>query len=152
MPTSESSLEALENRVAKLEAQNRRLKKAGIASLLLAVAVITMGQAKSDRTIEADTVKAHTVTADVIQLTDAESHAVTLLVPGLVTVQTNSGKDRVIIDTSEGPSVHVTDREGFSAALGVSSLVTTKTGYKNQTSAAAVVLFGKDNKVLWSAP
>lgn len=152
MQTPDSSLEALAIRVANLETQNRRLKKAGIAALLLAVAVITMGQAKSDQTIEADTVKAHTVTADVIQLTDAESHAVTLLVPGLVTVQTNSGKDRVIIDTSEGPSVHVADKEGFSAELGVSSLVITKTGYKSQTSAASIALFGKDKKVLWSAP
>lgn len=46
MPTPESSLEALANRVAKLEAQNRLVKKAGIAASLIAVAVLTMGQAK----------------------------------------------------------------------------------------------------------
>ena len=46
MPTPESSLEALASRVAKLEAQNRRLKKTGIALLIVAVAMITMGQAK----------------------------------------------------------------------------------------------------------
>ncbi len=46
MQTSESSLEVLEIRVAKLEAQNRGFKKLGIAGLLVAVTMITMGQAK----------------------------------------------------------------------------------------------------------
>lgn len=46
MPTSESSLESLANRVAKLEAQNRHLKKTGITLFIVAVAMITMGQAK----------------------------------------------------------------------------------------------------------
>ena len=68
MPTPESSLESLANRVAKLEAQNRRLKKAGLASLIFAAAVIAMSQAKSDQTIEANTVKAKRITADTIQL------------------------------------------------------------------------------------
>jgi len=54
MQTPESSLEALANRVAKLEAQNRRLKKAGIASLIAAVAVIAMGQAPAKKVIEAN--------------------------------------------------------------------------------------------------
>ena len=46
MQTPESTLEVLANRVAKLEAQNRRLKKVGIALLIVAVGVITMGQVK----------------------------------------------------------------------------------------------------------
>ena len=44
MPTPESSLESLAIRVAKLEAQNRRLKKAVIAALFIAMAVLTMGR------------------------------------------------------------------------------------------------------------
>ena len=54
MQTPESSLEALANRVAKLEAQNRRLKKAGIASFIVAAAVIAMGQAPAKKVIEAN--------------------------------------------------------------------------------------------------
>lgn len=54
MQTPESSLEVLANRVAKLEAQNRWLKKAGIASLIVAATVIGMGQAQSNRTVEAN--------------------------------------------------------------------------------------------------
>jgi hypothetical protein len=53
MQTPESSVEALANRVAKLESQNRRLKKTGIVALLFAAAVIVMGQANTDHTIDA---------------------------------------------------------------------------------------------------
>lgn len=54
MQTPESSLEALANRVANLEMQNRRLKKAGIASFIVAAAVIAMGQAPAKKVIEAN--------------------------------------------------------------------------------------------------
>jgi hypothetical protein len=53
MPTPESSLEALANRIAKLEVQNQRLKKMGIASLV-AAAVIAMGRAPIKKVIEAN--------------------------------------------------------------------------------------------------
>jgi hypothetical protein len=46
MPTPESSLEALAIRVSRLEAQNRRLKKTGMTSFIVAVAIIMMGQEK----------------------------------------------------------------------------------------------------------
>lgn len=54
MQTPEFSLEALASRVAKLEMQNRRLKKVGIASLIVATAVIAMGQAPAKKVIEAN--------------------------------------------------------------------------------------------------
>ena len=54
MPTAESSLEVLANRVEKLETQNRRLKKVGIAIALLASAVVVMGQAPTSKVIEAN--------------------------------------------------------------------------------------------------
>jgi phosphohistidine phosphatase SixA len=38
------SIHALAERVAKLETQNRRLKQAGIAALVLASAAVLMGQ------------------------------------------------------------------------------------------------------------
>jgi hypothetical protein len=52
MQTLEPTVEALSSRVTKLEAQNRRLKKAGIVSLVLVVAVFAMGQALANRTLE----------------------------------------------------------------------------------------------------
>jgi hypothetical protein len=53
MQTPGFSLEALANRVVKLEAQNRRLKKAGIASFIVAAAVMAMGQAPANKVVEA---------------------------------------------------------------------------------------------------
>jgi hypothetical protein len=54
MPTPESSLEALANRVAKLEVQNRRLKQTGIALFIVAAAVVAMGQAPAKKVITAN--------------------------------------------------------------------------------------------------
>lgn len=51
-----------------------------------------------------------------------------------------------------GPSLTITDKDGFSAVLGSADLVTPRTGNKEHTSAASLRLFGKDKKTLWSAP
>jgi len=50
------------------------------------------------------------------------------------------------------PVIELTDGQGYSAKLGVTSLVTLKTGETHRTSAASLVLFGKDGEVVWSAP
>jgi hypothetical protein len=50
------------------------------------------------------------------------------------------------------PMIGLSDTEGFEAVLGNTSLITTSTGQHHQTSAASLVLFGKDGTVLWSAP
>ncbi len=54
MQPHDSSLHALADRVAKLETQNRRLKQAGIAALVLASAGVLMGQAHTSRVLEAN--------------------------------------------------------------------------------------------------
>jgi hypothetical protein len=54
MQTREFSLESLANRVVKLEVQNRRLKKVGVISFIVATVVIAMGQAPAKKVIEAN--------------------------------------------------------------------------------------------------
>jgi hypothetical protein len=54
MQPLESSLGALTNRVARLEAQNRRLKKAGFLALVFAATLTAMGQGQPNRVIEAN--------------------------------------------------------------------------------------------------
>jgi hypothetical protein len=190
MQTSESSLEALANRVAKLEAQNRRLKKAGIAALFISVAVVTMGQSKPAENINAATIRAGRIFADYIELESKETGATTSVIPGLMVVKSNGGSVSVDAKPDSGPSLHLSskedgastmvlpgfmavqrkggsvsfgagvdgpsltlsDNEGFEASLGVSSLVTPRTGESHRTSAASIVLFGKDKKLIWSAP
>lgn len=52
------------------------------------------------------------------------------------------------------PSVSLTDRQGFSMALGSTATHTALTGETQQTSADSVVMFGNDKEhhVIWKAP
>jgi len=52
----------------------------------------------------------------------------------------------------DGNSLQLADRDGFATHIGQTPLITTNTGEKHTTSAASVVLFGKEGKVIWSAP
>jgi hypothetical protein len=51
-----------------------------------------------------------------------------------------------------GPYLSLSDNEGFRTAIGSTDLVNSRTGRTRRTSAASVVLFGKDKRVLWAAP
>ncbi len=62
------------------------------------------------------------------------------------------GKNRVVIAGGDKPWIKITDDEGFQAALGSTGTVETRTGKTNQTSAASLILFGKDGTAIWSAP
>jgi hypothetical protein len=53
MQTQDLTLQALAERISKLEAQNRWLKLAGLAVVILASAALVMGQARSSRVVEA---------------------------------------------------------------------------------------------------
>ena len=54
--------------------------------------------------------------------------------------------------SNAGPQVFLYDREGFQTTIGTTDLVTPRTGETHKTSAASLVLFDKDKKVLWKAP
>jgi hypothetical protein len=54
--------------------------------------------------------------------------------------------------TPTGARVLLTDEPGFEAALGNSDLESSRTGTTSRTSAASLMLFGKDRHVLWKAP
>jgi hypothetical protein len=58
---------------------------------------------------------------------------------------------QISLDTTS-PNIGVTDAEGFETQMGSASLFVSQTGVTSKTSAASLVLFGKDKKVLWSAP
>jgi hypothetical protein len=62
-----------------------------------------------------------------------------------------AGSFRVNLDEG-GPSLGLKDNEGYSTTIGSTDLVALTSGRKERTPAASLVLFGKDQKVLWSAP
>jgi len=57
-----------------------------------------------------------------------------------------------ILLNADTPAVAIADASGFEADLGSNQLVSNRTGAQSKTSAASLVLSGKDGKVLWSAP
>jgi hypothetical protein len=52
----------------------------------------------------------------------------------------------------QNPALTLTDAQGFKTIVGSVSLAAPSTGASSRTSAASVVLFGKDGKSIWSAP
>jgi hypothetical protein len=52
----------------------------------------------------------------------------------------------------DAPKLQVSDQEGYTAVLGTNALITTKTNEVQKTSAASLLLFGKQKEVIWRAP
>lgn len=57
-----------------------------------------------------------------------------------------------VTNDEDGPSITVIDKEGYSTEVGKTAFVQPKTGKREQTPAASLVLLDRDGKVLWSAP
>jgi hypothetical protein len=231
---------AIEERLEKLERQNRRMKLAGLGAVVIAGAFVLMGQASGPRTLPEVRAKSFVLvdangetrarlymsapperpeldlldakgnprvvldasgTSGGLDLLDAKGNERLTLYgppigPGLVLTDANqkervelaassdgptlalydasekvrarlgawpegpglklydaNGKPRAgLAVTSDGPTLGLNDATGFKTRIGVTGLVTPATGETHTTSAASIVLFGKDRKVLWSAP
>lgn len=189
-----ASQDSLLARVEKLERQNRRMKLIGFGSLIVAGAILLMGQAQPVRPgaitgtsftlLDAQGRTRATLAlykgAPQLALFDAdEKTRVTLKVspdgqPGLALVDANENlraglalvangpilalaganeKAATLLEVSaDGPQLNLSDVNGFQANIGVMNLETPTTGETHKTSAASIVLLGKDKTVLWSAP
>ena len=90
----------------------------------------------------------------VLRFYDAEGETQTIVGEGVIAVYRDGilGEGSIFIDGGDTPGITIADEEGFEAILGITSTVNTRTGRTNQTSAASLILFGKDRKVIWSAP
>jgi len=62
------------------------------------------------------------------------------------------GKGGEVILDSSNPSVAVTQEDKFQAIMGSTELTTPDMGRKETTSAASLVLSGKNGKILWRTP
>ena len=249
MAAPENNSSNILERVAALERENRRIKRAGLAGLLVGACLILMGQARPSGTLEANeyilrdangitTARLYNspngplldflgnggdVLASVgslqrvggqiflktrsgeslflyptglqfsdrdsherismqagndganLQLSDANgvphatikstSHAAFMQLTGAEPEQVigmatiagpalgmSDGKAYCTLHILPKPGLVVHDAQGAEADLGGPSLQTITTGEKPETSAASLVLLGKDGKVLWSAP
>ena len=67
----------------------------------------------------------------------------------------NGSSGEVVIGTDAGgPSVALSDPQGYKTQIGVTDLVLPSNGETRKTSAASIVMFGNDkrHKVIWQAP
>jgi hypothetical protein len=83
--------------------------------------------------------------------------------PGLQLCQWKEGPILIFTDTQgirvmlrvlkdNGPFLTMSDKRGYSATLGVNTIVAPQTGDSHTSSAASLLLFDRDHKVIWSAP
>jgi hypothetical protein len=64
----------------------------------------------------------------------------------------NSREQAVLKSSVDGPSLTLSDAQGFQTVVGSASLITPSTGESSKTSAASLVLFDKDKGVIWKEP
>ena len=174
MKPEASDWQAVVGRLEKLERQNRRMKQTGAVVLILAAAVLLMGQTSPNRTVEAN----EFILKDTEGRVRAKLSMTENVVPELILFDAN-GTDRIRLGVNpflgstlsfysaggkSGPlrdgltvdlnqmGLAIFDDEGFETRIGATDLVTPRTGGTYKTSAASVVLFDKDKKVLWKAP
>jgi hypothetical protein len=69
---------------------------------------------------------------------------------GLHFYETN-GDASVLITDAGGPVISLRDKGGYQLTAGTTSLVTPQTGETTSTSAASLLMFDKEGKVIWRA-
>jgi len=72
--------------------------------------------------------------------------------PGLMLLDKTGNVATLLTDDEAGPGLGLWDTEGYSATLGVEGAMNPATGETKKTSAASLVLFDKEKKVIWKAP
>ena len=172
MMTQTSDWSVVMERLEKLEKQNRGLKQAGAVALIVVAAILLMGQAATKKTVEANEfilkdasgkVRAKLFMKEGPDLVFYDSNGKDLawlgvhplLGPTLSFYSANgkSGplRDGLAIDLNQ-TGLAIFDDSGFETRIGSTDLITAATGETHTTSAASVILFNKDKKVLWKAP
>ena len=152
MASQTPDLQAVAERLGKVEKQNRRLKSVGIAVLLLVSAVLVIGQAvpKEPILLEAEAFilrdKNGNVRAGLMLNEDGS--------PSLTFLDKNENlRAWLVLDEDGMPSFMLFDEnENKRAVLGFTSLEVTKTGEVRNLPPSSLVLFNKEGKVLFKAP
>lgn len=95
------------------------------------------------------------ISAQIIGVSDSQGHTLGLFsaVDGYgagLSLSNGKGEQRLLLEPGH---LELSDDAGFKSSLGVTKeLVTLRTGETHQTSAASLLLFGKEQNVIWRAP
>jgi len=84
-----------------------------------------------------------------ISFLDSQGHLSGELMGGVLSLAGNGDSSFAVLTPY---NLNLSDGDGFSATLGVASLVTPRTGESHKTSAASLVMFDKNKNVIWKAP
>lgn len=172
------SLEIVLQRLQTLEKQNRRLKRSGLLVLVLVGSVLFILSAAKHQAmptaateiVEAQRFVLKNARGEIrailgveldgdpyLSFWDADDHlriglGVWTKEPALNIFDSKGNRRLSLYGSVDGPSIEVTDAAGFKAVVGTTDLQTDRTGEAHRTSAASVVMLGKDGKVIWRAP
>jgi hypothetical protein len=225
MPPQSSDGSGITERLDRLERENRRLKRLGLASLAVMGSVLVMGQSPAKRILEANEFILRDASGSVRAtlkmdkgeplLTLLDSHGKVEAGPEQIEFEDSNGTNRALLGShsaiyyqqvegktvitdqgpglllsgpdgrtrvdlrgmadgaefllygqnsanstkqvylssaGDGPSLTVSDDKGFKSVIGSVSLSIPSTGGSSRTSAASIVLFDKDGKVIWNVP
>jgi hypothetical protein len=84
-----------------------------------------------------------------ISFLNSQGHLSGALSGGILSLQGNGDSSFAMLSPY---NLNLSDGDGFSATLGLASLVTPRTGETHKTTAASLTLFGKNKNVIWKAP
>ena len=150
----------IEARLEKLEQSNHRLRVGCIFGLLCLTVFFSVAAAQRSekRVIEANEIQVKDrsgrvrvlINSDGLIVSEKEDSpdGVSLSTHGLVLLE---NMQMVNLSVSGGPALELTDARRFKSALGVTRL-TTRTGADEKTSAASLVMFDEQGKVIWKQP
>jgi hypothetical protein len=168
----EDSAQLIVRRLERLERQNLQLK---VLLLAIACVVVTAGFASSSafrrKSIEAQSFYLKDKAGHTRAALDISDGSPCLMFwrggskekPGIQLCQWKEGPILILTDTDGirtmlrvtkegGPALTLSDRRGYSATLGVNTIVAPQTGDSHTSSAASLVMFDRDHKVIWAAP
>lgn len=141
--------EEISRRIDRLERDNRRLK--GFAAAVVIV-LAALGAVSAARPVP-QKIAAHEF--DVVD-GSGETRVMLGVIEGgpRIGLFDAQGKPRAAMgEAADGsPVVHSQDSRGFAMDLGSTGTVNIMTGQTQQTSAASIIMFGKDHHVIWQAP
>ena len=169
-----ADVQSLKEQLERLERSNRRIKLGCAIAFVCLAGIVAMGaQGTAKRTVEASDFVLRDagghMRARLFSGNGGPSlalyHNPDAVLPNLViSTSADGGKLSIFGGQGEktamasiflgknGPDLKLIDTQGFETHLGVTETKNANTGEARKTSVASLVMFGRDGKVIWSAP
>ncbi len=186
MTSDATDMQAVLERLDRLEGQNRWLKRGATVVLLMLSTLALTAQRSTNKAVEANefilTDEHGRTRADLnvvggapgLTIYDTRGKARAILALGKdgpflllnaadrskdlslssdsLVINRNGVIEAILEAADDGPTLRLTDSRGFHSILGMAGTERPSTGETRQTSAASLVMFGKEGSIIWRAP